>query len=181
MSKTGINIIAGKYRGKKLCVPNAEGLRPTSNRVRETLFNWLQMEIVGLSTLDLFAGSGLLSFEAISRGAAKATLIEKNRNVFQVLKKNRGYFSNENIMIHQYDALTFIKKNLLTHFQLVFIDPPFASTLCQDALLQLKGKLSPGTLLYIESPTHISTLPFKAECLKQKQAGQVYYALYRTL
>ncbi len=180
MSKPGINIIGGKYRGKKLVGPKLDGLRPTANRIRETLFNWLQPYITDIHTLDLFSGSGLLSFEAISRGARSVTLIEKNKKVCQVLKQNATYFNQEIINVYHCDALKFIKQNDLTQFQLLFIDPPFAEALLQNLFTQLNAKLKKGTLLYIESPTPIDALPFDANCLKQKQSGQVCYALYQT-
>lgn len=173
------NIIAGKYRGKKIDVLDSEGLRPTSSRIRETLFNWLQRDIQGLRTLDLFSGSGLLSFEALSRGAKESTLIEKDALAFKTLKKNAAFLRDEAIIFHCEDALTFIEKRSLKHYDLLFIDPPFSSALYEQVLISLKGKLTPGTFLYMESPVLIETLPFGATCLKQKKTGQVFYALFQ--
>lgn len=181
MSKKGINIIGGKHRGKKLIVPDAKDLRPTPNLVRETLFNWLQSEIQGLHTLDLFAGSGLLSFEAISRGAGSATLIEKNPKVFQTLKNNSAYFQEGNIKLHCIDALTYIKKNKLTEFQLIFIDAPFSSNLLFQALTLLNGKVANGCLVYIEHGQALDDLPIATVRLKQKKAGQVVFELHQVI
>ena len=174
------NIIAGKYRGKKINVPEQDGLRPTTSRIREMLFNWLQTDIIDLSTLDLFAGSGLLSFEALSRGAQSATLIEKNPKAYQALKKNATFLKNEAIKIINLDSLIFLKKNSLKNYQLLFIDPPFTSTLGDEILHALQDKLAPGTLIYIESPKEIVELPFKADRLKSKRVGQVYSSLFIT-
>ena len=176
-----INIIGGKYRGRKITVPKSNGLRPTSNRVRETLFNWLQMDIASLHTLDLFAGSGLLSFEAISRGASACTLIEKNKKTYQTLLKQQMYFKGESIRIINGDAIQFIKTHPLEQYGLIFIDPPFATDLLSKTLIALKDKLPANVLLYIECPDPIAHLPFQADCLKQKHAGQVCYSLYRSL
>lgn len=174
-----IRIIAGKYRGKKLNVINAPGLRPTPSRVRETLFNWLQFDIHDMHTLDLFAGSGLLSFEALSRGARSVTLIEKAKPVFLQLQKQAKLFNDQNILLHHMDASEFVKSNELTSYQLLFVDPPFHANMLNKLLSCLKNKLSPNTLLYIESDIEMATLPFPATILKQKNAGDVFYALFR--
>lgn len=175
------NIIAGKYRGKKITVPDSDGLRPTPSRVRETLFNWLQMDIMDMCTLDLFAGSGLLSFEALSRGAKQSTLLEKNKKVFELLKKNAAFLKNENIIFHFTDAVQFVKTHSLHAYQLIFIDPPFHSNLHTEILGSLATKLLPNTLIYIESPIQINDLPFPAIQLKQKKIGQVFFSLFRTI
>ncbi len=174
------NIIGGKYRGKKIDILNAEGLRPTSSRIRETLFNWLQQDINQVATLDLFAGSGLLSFESLSRGAKQSTLIEKDIKIYQTLKKNAAFLKGAPIIFHNTDALSFIKINSLAPYQLIFIDPPFASTLCHDVLKELTTKLSANTLLYIESPTLIDALPFHSRRIKHKKVGQVFFSLFQT-
>ena len=175
------NIIAGKYRGKKIVVPESEGLRPTPSRVRETLFNWLQTDIVDVSTLDLFAGSGLLSFEALSRGAKQSTLLEKNKKVFDLLKKNAAFLKNENINFHLTDAVQFIKHHALHEYQLIFIDPPFHSNLHNEILNALCTRLAKNTIVYIESPMQIDALPFPAIQFKQKKIGQVFFSLFRII
>lgn len=174
-----IRIIGGKYRGKKLSVIEAPGLRPTPSRVRETLFNWLQFDIHDMHTLDLFSGSGLLSFEALSRGARSVTLVEKSKPVFLQLEKQAKSFDTDNIILHHVDAFDFIKKNDLSIYQLLFIDPPFQTDMLNKLLVCLKNKLSRKTLLYIESENEVSSLPFEATALKQKCAGDVFYALFR--
>lgn len=175
------NIIAGKYRGKKIAVPDADGLRPTPSRVRETLFNWLQSDIVDVNTLDLFAGSGLLSFEALSRGAKQSTLLEKNKKVFELLKKNAAFLKNEKIIFHFTDAVQFVKSHSLHEYQLIFIDPPFHSDLHNEILDALCARLAANTILYLESPIQIDALPFPAIQLKQKKIGQVFFSLFRAI
>lgn len=181
MSKSGINIIGGQYKGRKIPVIQSDGLRPTPNRVRETLFNWLQGQLEGINTLDLFAGSGMLSFEALSRGADSITLIEKHSKTFQMLKKNVQYFPNETIKLILGDAISYLKKQKTLSFDLIFIDPPFGLRLHQKIFNLISDKLQPNTLLYIESPTEINEIPFNASCIKHKQTGQVFYSLYKVL
>lgn len=179
MSHPGsINIIGGKYRGKKLPVPKAEGLRPTPNRVRETLFNWLQSDIIGAHTLDLFAGSGLLSFEAVSRGASKAIMVEKNRQVYKSLLKSAEYFQEASIDIIHGDALHYLNNTSLSAISLIFLDPPFHSTLLQQCLAHLANKVVPGTLIYIETDQTDLELPLKGEIIKQKQIAGVTVSLF---
>lgn len=177
--KNEVRIIGGKYRGRKLSVLDAKGLRPTPNRVRETLFNWLQFDIKDMHTLDLFSGSGLLSFEALSRGARSVTLIEKEKKVFTQLKRNAAFFENAPIALLNKDALAFVEASDLSAYQLLFIDPPFHTDILMQLLNALSNKLSKDTLLYIESEKAITTLPFSASCIKQKKAGEVFYCLFR--
>lgn len=181
MKNNQIRLIAGRYKGKKLIVHDAPGLRPTPNRVRETLFNWLQFEIAGMHTLDLFAGSGLLSFEALSRGAASVTLIEKEKSTFEQLKYNSSLLGPNNVKIIQADAFDYIIKQQLDTYQLLFIDPPFHTPLLEKILLCLKDKLAKDTYLYIESESEIAmtSLPYPARRLKHKKAGLVHYALFK--
>jgi 16S rRNA (guanine966-N2)-methyltransferase len=176
---TQIRIIGGKYRGRKLSVLDSPGLRPTPNRIRETLFNWLQFEVQDKKTLDLFAGSGLLSFEALSRGAKSVTLLEKEKKTFVHLKKNANFFDASKITLLQRDAFEYIKHQSLDSYGLIFIDPPFNTGMLNKLLHCLKNKLSPDTLLYIESENEIKNLPFECICIKEKKTSTVFYSLFK--
>lgn len=178
--KQQIRIIGGKFRGKKIDFPEAQGLRPTPDRVRETLFNWLMHAIRGARCLDAFAGSGALGLEAFSRGAAKVTLIEQNRQVAQHLQTTCRVFGASELEVIQADALVFLNTTP-DAFDIVFLDPPFAHSLyeaCFDAL-STRDCLPVGGLVYVESPSCITLDPLKWHALKSKQAGQVFYSLYK--
>lgn len=127
--KHTIRIIAGSYRTRVLEVVNREGLRPTGNRMRETLFNWLQPYLYGATCLDVFAGSGALGLESLSRGAQSVTFVEKDREAFQVLRKNIENICNEpqRFQLVPRDALEFLAKNT-DEFSLIFLDPPFGES-----------------------------------------------------
>ncbi|KTC99133.1 16S rRNA (guanine(966)-N(2))-methyltransferase RsmD [Legionella erythra] len=180
--KQQVRIIGGKFRGKKIDFPEAQGLRPTPDRVRETLFNWLMHDIRGARCLDAFAGSGALGFEAFSRGAAHVTLVEQNRLVFNhLLTVSRAFNAPELSVIHA-DALAFLSTTRET-FDLVFLDPPFAHA-CHEACftrLQASDCLPPGGLVYVESPESLTLNPAAWQALKSKQAGHVFYALYKKM
>ena len=180
-----IRIIGGLYRGKKLHFPNINGLRPTPDRVRETLFNWLMHDIKNSRCLDAFAGSGALGFEAMSRGATSVVLIEQERMAFLNLKKTCSSFASKNLSILQMDALDYLKQQALTNkepFDIIFLDPPFANkqllldcinTLTQSNILKNEG------MLYIESADEITLDPLVWESIKIKKTGNVVYALYK--
>ncbi len=176
-----IRIIGGEHRGRKITVVDSPGLRPTPNRVRETLFNWLASYIEKAVCLDLFAGSGLLSFEALSRGAEKAVLIEKNKKTSLALKKNAPIFKESAIKIYTCDSLVFLNRHDLSPYNIIFLDPPFNTPLLNEALLKLKGKLKANTLIYTEAEKAITSLPFEADCLKQKKSSDVHYALFKVI
>lgn len=177
-----VRIIGGKYRGKKLPFPIAEGLRPTPDRVKETLFNWLMHDIRAARCLDAFAGSGALGFEALSRGAAEVVMVEQSATVFSHLKKIAPAFADEKLLLWQGDALLYLQKEKKP-FDIIFLDPPFSGDCLTEcvAIIANKNSLRQGGLLYIESPTNL-TLP--AEMWHQrkiKRAGQVFYMLYEKL
>ncbi|KTD49852.1 methyltransferase [Legionella rubrilucens] len=178
--KQQVRIIGGKFRGRKIDFPDAQGLRPTPDRVRETLFNWLMHDIRGARCLDAFAGSGALGFEAFSRGAARVTLVEQNRLVFNhLLAVSRTFETSQLSVIHS-DALTFLS-NTRDTFDLVFLDPPFAQSLHEACftLLEQSDCLPSGGLVYAESPELLTLDPTKWQALKSKQAGRVFYTLYK--
>jgi 16S rRNA (guanine966-N2)-methyltransferase len=183
-----INIIGGIWRSRKISFEEVLGLRPTPARVRETLFNWLQYDLVGSRCLDLYAGSGALSFEAASRGAKYVVQVENNPVACRNLKANALALAAEQIKIVQMEALRYLASDAQT-FDLVFIDPPFQQNLaalsCQ--WLEDKGWLAPNAKIYVETeikdavtqrPFQLTGLPENWQLLKQKTAGEVRYQLF---
>lgn len=180
-NKGSIRIIAGLHRGRKLPVLMAEGLRPTTDRVKETVFNWLMPFIQDTNCLDCFAGSGGLGFEALSRGASHVSLIELNKAAAQQLTGNKILLQANNISVINSDALNFIRKNS-QKFDVVFLDPPFRKNFVeQTALLLNENSLADNALIYIEmeSEDNNQQLPLNWKLLKEKIAGQVIYRLYQ--
>lgn len=177
-----IRIIGGQFRGKKLHFPAVQGLRPTPDRVRETLFNWLMNDIREARCLDLFAGSGALGFEAYSRGAANIVLIEQDPIVFTNLINVASSFKSANLRVIKIDAYKFLQETR-GHFDIVFLDPPFTKNLLPLYLkiLATSTLLKVGGLIYIEAPQQTEIDPLVWEELKLKQAGQVFYGLYKKL
>ena len=178
--KQTIRIIGGLYRGKKLHFPDQEGLRPTPDRVRETLFNWLMADIRGARCLDAYAGSGALGFEAYSRGASKIVLVEQALAAYQNLKKIAITFASPSLSVINADATEFMHK-CKEQFDIIFLDPPFASNQIPSCLTLLaqSSVLVAGGLVYIESATEPMLAPEIWEQVKAKRAGQVYYGLYK--
>ncbi|MEW6993921.1 16S rRNA (guanine(966)-N(2))-methyltransferase RsmD [Colwelliaceae bacterium MEBiC 14330] len=185
-----IRIIAGKHKGRKLPVLMAQGLRPTTDRVKETVFNWLMPYIHQANCLDCFAGSGSLGFEAMSRGAAHVTLIELNKAAAKQLQANKSLIKADNITIYQDDALNFLRTSAIkieqrdnNHqaFDLVFLDPPFRKKLVEQSaqLLNNYGLLDEA-LIYVEMEAESTqVIPANWRLLKEKVAGQVVYQLYQ--
>lgn len=176
-----IRIIAGKYRGRKLPVLMAEGLRPTTDRVKETLFNWLMPYIHNTNCLDCFAGAGSLGFEALSRGAAKVSLIELNKAAVKQLLTNKQLLKSDSVVVCNANVLDFLKTPTANKFDLVFIDPPFRQNLVtQTCELLENGWLAEQALIYVEMEAEGSQqLPNNWQLLKEKMAGQVAYRLYQ--
>lgn len=178
-----VRIIGGDWRGRKLPVLNAEGLRPTSDRVRETLFNWLQFEISGANCLDVFAGSGALSFEALSRGAKHATLLELDVANSKQLKQNLQTLNVSNASVEQLDSLQWLAQNAKEPFNVVFLDPPFHKDLMQKTvdLLFKNGYLSDQAWLYLEQEKQLDwpNLPDGWVCHREKSTSQVRFGLFR--
>jgi len=148
-----VRIIGGRWRGRKLSVADVPGLRPTGDRIRETLFNWLQMAVPGARCLDLFAGSGALGLEAASRDAAAVTLVESNPIAAQVLRQHMSTLQVDGrVQLQHTDAQAFLATNT-ERFDVVFVDPPFAAHLQSDILHTLDEQhLQRGALVYIEAP-----------------------------
>lgn len=183
-----VRIIGGKWRGRKISFPDAKELRPTPDRIRETLFNWLSPHIVGAQCLDLFAGSGVLGFEALSRGAASCVLIEKEPEVAISLQKNAKILEGEGVTILQAEALLWLQKQSLESqsskeppFDIVFLDPPYALGLLPKCFLLLENRsfLKKISWIYFEDDTPINflDLPKHWIIIKEKKAGNIYYYL----
>lgn len=180
--KQTVRIIGGQWRGKKIQFPTVHAIRPTPDRVRETLFNWLMHDIQGARCLDAFAGSGALGLEALSRGAGQVTLLEKTPEVYRYLKQLAPSFNSTKLHVIQADACHFLQHSTLS-FDIIFLDPPFAShylSTCIDLLCHSSLLVSQG-LLYVESPNQIALDPANWEVLKFKQTGAVCYGLYRKI
>ncbi|MCT8765694.1 16S rRNA (guanine(966)-N(2))-methyltransferase RsmD [Glaesserella parasuis] len=180
-----VRVIAGLWRGRKLPVLNAEGLRPTTDRVKETLFNWLMMDIAGSRCLDCFAGSGSLGIEALSRQAQAVVFLEKFADAANQLKKNLVSLKAENGKVIQTDTLQFLaQKNSEAPFDLVFVDPPFHQGFVPQVLtaLEQNGWLAENALIYVEAEKNHSplVLPEHWQVVKEKTAGQVVSRLVRT-
>ncbi len=176
-----VRIIGGEHRGRKLGFPDIPGLRPTGDRIRETLFNWLQTSLPGAKCLDLFAGSGALGLEAASRGAGQVLMLDRSAVVVDQLRQNIALLGLNQTSVEQADALTRLQA-APQPFDIVFLDPPFADELLQQVCYQLEagGWLKPDTLLYIEidAAKGLPQLPSGWRQLKEKRAGQVEYFLY---
>ncbi|CAM4445778.1 16S rRNA (guanine(966)-N(2))-methyltransferase RsmD [Vibrio agarivorans] len=176
-----IRIISGLWRGRKLPVHDAEGLRPTTDRVKETVFNWLAQDVPKSRCLDVFAGSGGLGFEAASRQAEKVTMLELNNKAFQQLKSNVATLKASNIDAVQTDALAYLKQPG-SAYDVVFIDPPFHQGLVDECiqLLEQNGWLSDNAMIYLETEREldVSSVPTTWSLHREKQAGQVAFRLY---
>lgn len=178
-----LRIIGGRWRGRLLPFVASAGLRPTGNRIRETLFNWLQLDIPGSHCLDLFAGAGALGFEALSRGAAHCSFVEASGAVCQQLKLNADKLEADNADVTTADALRYLQTRPIRPFDIVFLDPPFHADLWQDVIDRLGAAdwLSAEASVYIESPPAKQlVVPAHWHLHRQKQAGQVMYRLFRT-
>lgn len=184
--KQQVRIIGGKLKGKKISFPAIDGLRPTPDRVRETLFNWLMNSIAGTRCLDAFAGSGALGFEAYSRGAREVVFIEESliafKNLQQIARDFNAQIKGDNqpaLGVLHADANCYLK----THpepFDLIFADPPFSTMnyLQLIDLIHTSNALKSGGLLYLESPSQLTLDPQLWTVLKSNRAGSVYYSLY---
>ena len=172
-----LRIVGGKYRSRRLRVAERPGLRPTPDRVRETLFNWLGQDLAGLACLDLFAGSGALGFEAASRGAAAVVMVEQDRAALAELERSRGALGAAQVSIVAGDALAFLATDK-ARFDVVFLDPPFRQNALPKALAGLPPRLQPGARVYVESAAPVAVAPPWTE-LKRARAGQVSYQLLR--
>lgn len=170
-----VRIIGGQWRRRHLHFPSALDLRPTPDRVRETVFNWLGQTLENKRCLDLFAGSGALGFEAASRGAELVVMIEHNREAYTSLGANVQRFQANNIELHREDALRFLALERRT-FDIVFLDPPYRQGLLPGLLVELQPRLAPGALVYAEG-SEIPAIAPAYRVFRQSQAGRVKYLL----
>lgn len=177
-----IRIIGGQWRGRKLPVLDKEGLRPTTDRVKETLFNWLAPDMVNARCLDCFSGSGALGFEALSRYASEAVLLERDRQVAQQLNANAILLKATNAKIVNDDTLAWLDREG-SAFDIVFVDPPFRKDILNQTitLLENRGWLSENAVIYIECEAEHQqlTIPTNWQLHREKMAGQVMYRLYQ--
>lgn len=176
-----LRIIGGFWRSRQIQFINTEKIRPTPDRVRETLFNWLAGHIEGAVCLDLFAGSGALAFEAISRGGKFATLVDDDAKIVAQLKQQKEILQTNAVEIKQQHALKYVRDDD-KQYDVIFLDPPFNSDQLRKVipLLLEKRLLSSTGLLYVESPSNQDT-PQELKtlnCVREKITGEVRYALY---
>lgn len=170
-----LRIIGGAWRSRLIAFPPIPGLRPTPDRVRETLFNWLGQDLTGLSCLDLFAGSGVLGFEAASRGAAHVTLVEKDPRAIAALRKNAAALGASSVEIRRADALEFLASSD-SRYDVVFLDPPYGKGWLERLAPLLHRALAPQALVYAEAEGQLPGLG-DLRVRKHRQAGQVHYHL----
>lgn len=176
-----VRIIGGRWRSRLLTFPDATGLRPTGDRVRETLFNWLGQTLHGKVCLDLFAGSGALGFEAASRGADRVVMIESNAEAVEALSENKRLLDAGQCEIKRGDALTFLRRPLCG-FDIIFVDPPFASGVLADILGQIGPSIAHDGRVYVEWGEPIEPLLAAQpehgwRVVKRGKAGVVHFAL----
>lgn len=176
-----VRIIAGHLRGSKLPVPDRPGLRPTSDRVRETLFNWLQDKVPGARVLDLFAGTGALGLEAASRGAASVVLVERDPGLAEALRGHVARFKLDSARVVQADALTWLSGPPAGQFDLAFLDPPFDGALWEPAARALEPWLAPGAWIYVEGPPRLQAAwPPGWRLHREGQTREVRFTLFQS-
>jgi len=171
-----VRIIGGRFRGRVLRFPSAAGLRPTPDRVRETLFNWLGQDLSGLATLDLYAGSGALSLEALSRGAAKVVAIDRNPALVHALVATAKAFGAEGLEAHATDAATWLESER-RNFDVIFLDPPFADDPWAWLLATCAARLTGPGRIYAEAAKAL-VAPRSLRLRRHGRAGQVHYHLF---
>ncbi len=183
-AENSLRIIAGQWRSRKVVFPDVEGLRPTADRIRETLFNWLQEHVARADCLDLFAGSGACGIEALSRGARHVTFIERSPVAAQAIRHSLATLQATDFEVFCEDSLAWLaspRSKAAEAYDLVFLDPPFASDLLVRSAIALEasGLLRDRALVYLESATELAvpSLPATWHLLKSKRAGNVHFYL----
>ena len=174
-NKGKIRIIGGEWRSRIITFPNQKDLRPTPDRVRETVFNWLGQDLSGRTCLDLFAGSGVMGFEAASRGAKQVVMVETDVAILKALRASVDQLQAAQVEIKLMDAMTFINSDARL-FDVIFLDPPYRLGLLPELLPLLSTHLAEAGLIYVESEKFLVS----DECwqvLRSKQSGKVYYQL----
>lgn len=176
-----LRIISGEWRSRQLPIPNIEGLRPTPDRVRETLFNWINHDLPGARCADLFCGSGALGLEALSRGAKSAIFVDNSKVVARQMNDNLATLKAENYQVVQQNAAEFLATATPQPLDLIFLDPPFRKNwLAQIVPLLENGWLADSALVYIEMEKEaaLPSLPSSWTLQKEKVAGQLVYRLF---
>ena len=196
LTESKIRIIGGQWRGRKLTVGNENGLRPTGDRLRETLFNWLMADIQGAKVLDLFAGTGALGLEALSRGAQSAKFLETNRTTASRLRDNLNLLNADLSSVLEMDSLHWLEQHSIDvlspkaeskpppdqAYDIVFIDPPFDLNLWETCIKNLLNSslINKNSLIYIEKPKPVAlNIPNALQQLKSKSAGAIHASLYQ--
>jgi 16S rRNA (guanine966-N2)-methyltransferase len=172
-----LRIIGGRWRGRRLGFSSVPGLRPTPDRVRETLFNWLGQDLAGAKTLDLFAGSGALTLEALSRGAVLGVAVDHHAAVVRKLVANAAALGTTALETHCSDAQSFVVRETRA-FDVIFLDPPFGNADWDAIIPAVAARLAPSGMLYVEAPTPIEAPP-GMEVWRGDKAGRVHYHLLR--
>ncbi len=176
-----LRIVAGKWRSRLLPIPDVEGLRPTSERIRETLFNWLGPRVYGTRCLDLYAGTGALGLEALSREASQVVFVESSTRALQGLRKSIQTLEAEGADVVQGDAFEYLRRSEPESFDIVFLDPPFSDNSTDDLcrLIAERRLLRPGGFIYIEQDRQsaLPDLPEGWQVTRSKTAGNVRYSL----
>ena len=172
-----VRIIGGRWRSRVVRFPAGSGVRPTPDRVRETLFNWLGQDLTDLTTLDLFAGSGVLSLEALSRGAAHAVAIDASAVALAALRRNADLLEADDLELHRFDAARFLTTDP-RRFDVVFVDPPFRESWLPVLWPLLPPRLNAGARVYIEQPEAVVP-PAGWAIERRRSAGSVHYHLLR--
>ena len=177
MKPNEVRIVGGTWRSRRIRFTPREALRPTPDRVRETLFNWLGQDLSGFSCLDLFAGSGALGFEAASRGAKRVILVEQDRAAYASLVSNRALLAADNVEVVMKDAIEFLR-NDAGQYDVIFLDPPFSGNYRSRLVPLLPARLAPQGLVYYES-AEAEPWPEDWQVIRQSRAGQVAYQLIK--
>jgi len=175
-----VRIIGGQWKRSKLPVADAPGLRPTPDRVRETLFNWLGQDLAGWRCLDVYAGSGALGFEAASRGAAEVVLVERDAALVRSLRESQKRLSASAIKVEAADALAFMRRSAPASFELVFLDPPFDAGQFEPALAAAAPLVVPGGFVYLEANRPFddaAVAPLGLRVHRHSRAGAVHFHL----
>ena len=181
-----VRINAGEWRSRLIKFPDAEGLRPTPERVRQTVFNWLGQDLAGLNCLDLFSGTGVMGFEALSRGAITVTLVEKSLPACKALISNKQLLQADKANILHQDALQFLNQNTLI-FNIIFLDPPYNQEWLPKLLPLIATHLHAEGLVYVEAEYALDESQSNAsagfmddwQIVKQNKAGNVFYHLLK--
>lgn len=181
--KGSVRIIGGDWRGRRFPVPDSPGLRPSGDRSRETLFNWLQPWMPGARCVDLFAGSGILGIEAASRGASKVSLIELDRKVARQLVSSTVLLNSERLEVFQGDARIWLQAQEPESLDIIFLDPPFSLNMVDEmcSMIDENAVLKPGGLIYVETSANqpLATIPAGWQLWREKIMGEVGMRLFK--